>query len=112
MFSTRYAMLLALSCGAGLADTIQLKDEAAITGRVVAEKSEHIAVDVGYTILMVPRSAVIKVEAPRKEKEGGEEVVPTGPNTTPPASAQLAQMLYQNPGALRKESTVRELVAT
>jgi serine protease Do len=104
--------ILTLSSGLAVADTIQLKDDATITGRVIAEKSEHIAVDVGYTILMVPRSAVVKIAAPQKEPEGGAEPLPSGPNTTPPASAQLPQSLYQNPGALRKESTVRELVAT
>ncbi len=91
-----------------LADTIELKDDASITGRIVAEKSEHVAVDVGYTILMVPRSAIGKITTPKTEVE---EKDSKGGNTTPPASSQLTGALYQNPGALRKESTVRELVA-
>ena len=44
-----------------LADTIQLKDKAAITGKVLAEKSDHIAVDVGYTVLVIPRNQVVKI---------------------------------------------------
>ena len=117
----RFASLcagLSLGAGVGLADTLQLKDGASINGRVIAEKPEQIAVDVGYTILMVPRSAVIKVVTPKAEGESEKELKgepngePKGPNTTPPASAQLAESIYQNPGALRKESTVRELVAT
>jgi serine protease Do len=40
------------------ADTIQLKDRAAITGKILAEKSDSIVVDVGYTVLVVPRSAI------------------------------------------------------
>jgi len=43
------------------ADTIQLKDKAAVTGKILAEKSDAIVVDVGYTVLVVPRNAVIKV---------------------------------------------------
>jgi len=102
-------LALFLSGGAlVLGDTIELKDDASIKGRIVAEKPEHVAVDVGYTILMVPRSAVSKITVPKSEEAPQE---PKGENITPPASAQLAGSLYHNPGALRKDSTVRELVA-
>ena len=100
--------LLALTSAFVLGDTIELREDASIKGRIVAEKSEHVAVDVGYTILMVPRSAISKITTPKAEEEAKD---PKGENTTPPASAQLAGALYQNPGALRKESTVRELVS-
>jgi serine protease Do len=103
--------LLALLCALvpAFSDTLELRDEASIKGRIIAEKAEHVAVDVGYTILMVPRSAIAKITTPKTEEEAASE--PKGENTTPPASAQLAGALYQNPGALRKESTVRELVS-
>ncbi|MGZ8938808.1 MAG: S1C family serine protease, partial [Limisphaerales bacterium] len=84
-------------------------------GRIIAEKSEHVAVDVGYTILMVPRSAIAKIITPKDEEATKTDETPgvaeKGPNTTPPASAQITGSLYQNPGALRKDSTVRELVS-
>jgi serine protease Do len=103
-----------LSCAlagfAATSDVLELRDEASISGRILAEKSEHIAIDVGYTVLMVPRGAISKVRLAKDESEESKE--PKGGNTLPPASAQLASALYQNPGALRKESTVRELVAT
>jgi serine protease Do len=67
-----------------------------------------VAVDVGYTILMVPRTAIAKIVTPQDEEATEER---KGENTTAPASAQIAGSLYQNPGALRKESTVRELVS-
>ena len=56
-------------CGlpGALADTIQLKDKAAVAGKVLAEKPDHIAVDIGYTVLVIPRSqvvAIVKGEAP------------------------------------------------
>jgi serine protease Do len=100
--------VLALTCAVALGDTVELKDDASIKGRIIAEKSEHVAVDIGYTILMVPRSAIAKITTPKTEEEAKD---PKGENTTPPASAQLPGSIYQNPGALRKESTVRELVS-
>lgn len=98
------------SFGAG--DVLELKDEAAISGRILAEKTEHIVIDVGYTVLMVPREAISKVKLAKDEAKPGDSSEGKGENTTPPASAPLAGALYQNPSALRKESTVRELVAT
>ena len=55
-------LLLFLS-GAGVAwaDVIQLKDQAAITGKILAEKSDSVVVDVGYTVLVVPRGVIAKI---------------------------------------------------
>ncbi len=71
------------------ADTIQLKDKAAIIGRVLAEKSDHIAVDVGYTVLVIPRNQVVKIvrgdtpalasKPPRGQKPAATEVPEPGP---------------------------------
>ena len=53
--------LIACGLASVLADTIQLKDKAAVVGRVLAEKSDHIAVDIGYTVLVIPRNQVVKI---------------------------------------------------
>ena len=52
-----------VACGlpSALADTIQLKDKAAITGKILAEKSDQVVVDVGYTVLVIPRNQVVKI---------------------------------------------------
>ena len=52
-----------LGCGTSsiFADTIQLKDASAITGKILAEKSDSLVVDVGYTALVIPRSAITSV---------------------------------------------------
>ena len=42
-------------------DTVVLKDKAAITGTILAEKRDSVAVDIGYTVLVVPRSSVAKI---------------------------------------------------
>jgi serine protease Do len=43
------------------ADTIQLKDKAAITGTILAEKPDALVLDVGYTVLIVPRSSISSI---------------------------------------------------
>jgi serine protease Do len=52
-----------LGCGAPLlpADTIQLKDTAAVTGKILEEKSDALVVDLGYTVLVIPRTAITSV---------------------------------------------------
>ncbi len=71
------AVLLCLVGLAG-ADTVRLKDQSAITGKVLAEKREQIFVDIGYTVLAVPRAQILKItksgdepgEVPVKAKPG------------------------------------------
>lgn len=57
------ALSAAILCGLQLAsaDTVQLKNQAAVTGKILAEKSDSIVVDVGYTVLVIPRKAVTKI---------------------------------------------------
>ena len=43
------------------ADTLQLKGNDAVTGKILAEKSDAVVVDVGYTVLVVPRSVITKI---------------------------------------------------
>ena len=61
----RQWLLLSAAIGFGLqhacADTIQLKEQAAIVGKVLAEKPDQVAVDVGYTVLVIPRNQVVKI---------------------------------------------------
>lgn len=63
MLLKKYMVLAAaLGCGASLlsADTIQLKD-AAITGKILAEKADSVVVDIGYTVLQIPRASILGV---------------------------------------------------
>ena len=43
------------------ADTIQLKDTAAVSGKILAEKSDALVVDLGYTVLVIPRTAITSI---------------------------------------------------
>jgi len=63
MLNLRHFGWLMLVCGAhvALGDTLLLKDHAAITGTILSEKHDSVAVDVGYTVLVVPRDRITKI---------------------------------------------------
>src|SRR3982751_4262629 len=43
------------------AETVQLRDRAAVTGAILAEKRDQIVIDLGYTVLAIPRSYIVRV---------------------------------------------------
>lgn len=55
------AALLGCSASFAMADTIQLKDAAAVTGKILSEKADSLVVDVGYTVLVIPRTSITGV---------------------------------------------------
>ena len=57
-----FLLTVMLGCGAQIisADSIQLKD-AAVTGKILAEKSDSVVVDLGYTVLVIPRTVITGV---------------------------------------------------
>jgi len=99
-------------------DTIQLKDKASIVGTIVAEKRDQVAVDVGYTILLVPRNEIAKIS-----KNGDASVPPPRPAspqkssapeskhaTESKAVAESRSGFYSAPNKALPSRTVRELV--
>jgi serine protease Do len=56
-------MLAAVVCSLRLAaaDTVQLKEKAAVTGKILSEKRDQVVVDIGYTVLVIPRNQVVKI---------------------------------------------------
>ncbi len=64
MSLSKHLLLSALLfCGlnVAVADTIQLKGNDAVTGKILVEKPDDVVVDVGYTVLVVPRSAIVNI---------------------------------------------------
>jgi len=55
------AALLAGGAQLAVADTIQLKDTAAVSGKILAEKADALVVDVGFTVLVIPRNFITGV---------------------------------------------------
>jgi serine protease Do len=103
--------LVACSLFSAVADTIQLKDKAAITGTVLAEKPDHIAVDIGYTVLVIPRSQVVAVfkgdtpaSASKRPHTSKTAVLATA------AQADARPAFYSAPGKTPPIRTVHELV--
>ncbi len=103
-----------VACGfsSALADTIQLKDKAAITGKVLAEKPDQVVVDVGYTVLVIPRNQVVKVlpdEVPTKAAKSARR--PKGAAVAGPAEVVAPRPgFYSAPSRAEPIRTVRELV--
>ena len=89
-----------LGCGASFAfaDTLQLKDAAAVTGKILTEKSDSLVVDLGYTVLQVPRAAIINIS-----KAAAADSAPV--TITPAASGQF-YTANARPGSVRDVSSL------
>ncbi len=97
------------------AETVQLKDNAAITGKILSEKHDSVAVDVGYTVLVVPRSSIAKilrdaaaVDSPKPGKSTKPAKVPAAPDRQPALDSRSEfYIAAARPGP---ERNVRDLV--
>lgn len=96
-------------------DVLELRDNAALTGRILAEKNDLVVVDLGYTVLTVPRSHIEKIT--RAGGEAAEQagvpsassVPPAGPGTSLPASeARASGGLYTLSNGAAAERSVRD----
>jgi serine protease Do len=101
--------------------TIQLKDGKSVTGQILAEKKDQIVVDVGFTVLVVPKDQVDRVlrpeevpaEKPKTKAGKNERAKGAG---APPAAAQsqgpaeVRRGLYATASGNLAERSVRELV--
>src|SRR5205085_2537061 len=108
--------LLALAMPNSHADTLQLKDKAAIVGKVLAEKRDQVAVDVGYTVLVIPRNQIMKVSKTEAPETTFKAVSLSKPPIEPEAKSD-AQPMADGSSGLYAVSTrplatraVRELV--
>ena len=107
----------ALVCGApsALADTLQLKDNATISGKILAEKHDSVAVDIGYTVLVVPRTSIASIskgdESPAVAKPSPKSKAAAKPATTETKSAgETRSDLYYAATRPAPERNVRDLV--
>jgi serine protease Do len=106
----RLSLLLSLLATNGwvmAADVIRLKDQAAVTGTILAEKPDQLVVDIGYTVLLIPRDQVteitrLKAEKPETGSAAGETAKsPTRAPAAAPAAApvEAAAGRESRPGA-------------
>ncbi len=105
--------LTALVCGlqAAPADEVQLKDNAAVNGKILAEKRDQIVVDIGYTVLVIPRSQIAKISR-SGESEGSPLVASLAPVAVAVPSAPVESKAgdYHTAGTPPPIKDVRELV--
>lgn len=106
-------MLAAVVGGAflGRAETIQLKDKAAVTGNVLAEKRDQVVVDLGYTVLVIPRSQISSVL--KRDSTGSPAKREASRSTSVPATAfpaNNAAGFYSVGDKTAPDSNVRDLV--
>ena len=100
------------------ADTIQLKDKASLSGKILAEKKDTLALDIGYTVLVIPRNQIEKVTRSTDAVEPTPTKATT-PTTKPvarpvepkPEPAETTDNLYRSAPANAPVRTVRELVS-
>jgi serine protease Do len=103
-----------LLCGAlaSQAETIELKDKAAVSGKIVAEKPDQVFIDVGYTVLTIPRADIVRISRPEIVESGGGKPAPSTPKPAPATLPDVRSQgpMYESGGKLRSERSVRELV--
>src|ERR1043166_2848861 len=105
------AIVLGAQVGAR-ADIIELKDKAAVNGKILTEKHDQIAVDIGYTVLVIPRSQIAKIS----KGDAAEAQPKRSAPSKGAASAEDADILpskpgfYSQPGRSASIQNVRDLV--
>jgi serine protease Do len=94
------------------ADELQLKGRATLTGQVLAEKKDVVVLDVGYTVLVVPRDQIAKIT---KEEDATKKSARASEGKAKPADAPTAASadqrgLYSTASTPPPERDVRDLV--
>ncbi len=106
------ALALCVGAKAVTVDTIELKDNAAVTGKILTEKHDQVAIDVGYTVLVIPRSDIQKIlhgDAAAPAKPGAPVKTAAAPVEAKPM-APLKPGFYSANNRAMPERTVKDLV--
>ena len=95
-------LVLSLICvGSVCADEVKLKQNGSVNGKVLAEKSDRIFVDIGYTVVEIPRDQILEIRKTGARKTGAAKI----------AVAKTKQRgLYLTNDKRPPAGTVRELV--
>lgn len=114
MFSRLPLMLAAVCVGCvapAFGDEVQLRERAAVTGKILAEKADQVIVDLGFTVLAIPRSHIVKTTR-------GEGAPTTGANdpkrvniaASAASATETKRGLYSTYNTPPTEQSVRDLV--
>jgi serine protease Do len=97
------------------AETIQLKDKAVVVGKIISEKRDQVVVDIGYTVLMIPRNQIVKITR-ADQPDSTAKAVPAPKTATPAGNFDSAPPpepvpgFYASGGKSLPVKSVRELV--
>src|SRR5438270_4204798 len=107
--SCLFSLLAVCALQIAVADTIQLKEKAAITGKILSEKRDQVVVDVGYTVLLIPRNQIAKVSKSEEEELPTKSVKPAAVSESKEAQ-QTRPGFYSSPTKPAPIRNVRDLV--
>jgi serine protease Do len=108
-----WLLVIAFSCsfcssGDLFADTVVLKEGQRLTGEILAEKETHIYLDVGFTVLTIPREKILKYERAEAVEPDKTNVRDVNEVVTPGKAEQPAGQLYRT--ADLKKTTIEKCV--
>ncbi len=95
-------VMLAFGAG-GMAETVTLKGGASVSGTVLADKAEQVIVDIGYTVLAVPREVILSIGKPS-------DATAAPAATASTAASEVAGGFFTVGSAGARERSVRELI--
>ncbi len=117
MFKRLVPVTLCFAAAATMfAETVQLRDRAAVTGTILAERRDQVVVDLGYTVLTIPRNYVVRItkdeEAPKDKPKSNSKVAatPAAQAAAKPTTKREEGELYTSSITPPPERSVRELV--
>jgi serine protease Do len=105
--------MLLITALAANADTVHLKGQSALIGQILIEKKDSIALDIGYTVLVIPRNQVQKIVRGSENTAIAEPVepqLPSKPTAPTVVVPETSNGLYRNAPPNAAIRTVRELV--
>lgn len=103
---------LLLASVSASAETLVLKDKGAVSGKILAEKKDQVIIDLGFTVLTVPRHAIARItddNAAPPAKNARPRPKPAEPATVETPATPVVTPMTQ---PVLTDKSVRELVNT
>ena len=104
--------VLVAGLNTAFAEVVQLKDKASVTGKILIEKKDTVIVDLGYTVLAIPRGQITRILKEEDKPIARESKGKPAPSAAAVAAAALDESeLYRVSKGVVAEKSVRDLVA-
>ena len=113
MFSRLPLIFAACVCSQfpAFGDEVQLRDRAAVTGKILAEKADQVIVDLGFTVLAIPRTHIVKtIHGEGATAAGANDPKRTATTINAAAATETKRGLYSTYNTPPAEQSVRDLV--